>query len=131
MYDVFLMLQRFLKRVYVYSTNQTKAENLESISKNKVFKIENFPNPWLISQIPTLLTPLSFPHWAICNPPLDKLVSGLHVGTSLDVRPAAFSSVRLAWARVTSAFEMGIHIYRIIWVYHLSWWCKWATVRSF
>ena len=92
MYDVFLMLQRFLKRVYVYSTNQTKTENLESISKNKVFKIENFPNPWLISQIPTLLTPLSFPHWAICNPPLDKLVSGLHVGTSLDIRPAAFSS---------------------------------------
>lgn len=45
MYDVFLMLQRFLKRVYVYSTNQTKTENLESISKNKVFKIENFPNP--------------------------------------------------------------------------------------
>ena len=37
----------------------------------------------------------------------------------------------LHFHRVMLAFEMGIHIYRIIWVYHLSWWCKWATVRSF
>lgn len=43
MYDVFLMLQRFLKQVYVYSTNQTKTENFNI--QEWSFQNWKFPQP--------------------------------------------------------------------------------------
>ena len=44
--------------------------------------------------------PQSFPHLAICNPPLDRLVAGLHA-TSLDVKPCIF--IRKAELKVSDA----------------------------
>lgn len=74
-----------------HSSRQQQAEN--NAIKKSTF-MEKTTSPLVdVKNLP--FPPLSFRHRAICNPPLDRPVAGLHVSASLDVKPPAFQSAML------------------------------------
>ena len=80
-------------------------------SPKQIQKTSN--SKWISYQIPlnlqvkNLLYPPSelWLHKSICNPPLEKSAAELHVVTSNDVKPIAFSMARLMWRWAMPTFN--------------------------